>query len=110
MTTRTKKVDPETLHQWDVIETKRQQLNADKKELSLLAGRQDSYYYQSHKFKRPIPLEALVAWSEALNIPSGMLFLDGEEDPKAKIMNLVEQADKSKLPQAVRILEAFLIS
>lgn len=110
MNTRETEIDPETLHQWDVIEKKRAETKTPKQELSLLAGRQASYYYQSHKFKRQIPLDVLTVWADALKIPARMLFLEGDEDPVARLIHLVQQADREKLPQAVRILEAFLTS
>lgn len=100
----------ETIHQWSTLEEKRLEKRVSKKELSLSAGMQDSYYYQSHKFKRPIPLEVLATWSKLLDLPIGMLFLEGNENPKAKIIHLVQQADEEKLPQALRVLEALLAS
>lgn len=100
----------ETLHQWDTIEAARVAKKIKKTELSEAIDRHGSYYYQAEKFKWAIPLEALSVWAKMLDINPSQLFLEGEENPRAKIIALIAGADDSKLPQALRVLEAVLAS
>ncbi|MBL4898032.1 MAG: hypothetical protein JKX76_00150 [Colwellia sp.] len=95
-------------HQWQTLEEKRLSMGVGKSHLSKLVEREASYYYQSEKFKRPIPLDILSTWAKELELPVSQLFIEGEGNPRAKIMSLIDSVDDEKLPQALRVLEAVL--
>lgn len=103
-----KQPSAETLHQWAIIESARDAKGTPKKAMSAIAEMENSYYYQNEKYKRAIPLDILTKWARHLEVPFGKLFLEGDADPRARIISLIETADEDQLPQALRVLEAVL--
>jgi len=101
-------INKETIHQWKTLEDRRILTGAGKSYLSKLVEKEASYYYQSEKFKRTIPMDILATWAKELDIPVPQLFLDGERNPRARIMSLIDSVDEERLPQALRVLEAVL--